>query len=248
MSKRIAVVLAAGKGTRMKSELPKVLYPVLERPMIEYVLDALRAGGVEQVFVVVGYRADLVREALSRHADVAFVEQLEQLGTGHAVMMARDVLAAHQGPVFIVAGDAPMLQADSVQHLFAEYERGQPACVIGTTYKDDPTGLGRIVRGAEGEFLGIVEQKDATPEQLQIREVNMSTYLFHAPDLLWALDHLRADNAQREYYITDCPGILKTAGKEVRALGVLQPCEALGVNTVDDVGAVEQALRASMPR
>lgn len=248
MSKRVAVVLAAGKGTRMKSELPKVLFPVLGRPMIEYVLDALREAGVEQMHVVVGYRSELVREALNRHRDVDFVEQREQLGTGHAVMMARDVLSRHEGPVFLIAGDSPMLQAASVRRLFEEYDRGRPACIIGTTYKDDPTGLGRIVRGAQGEFMGIVEQKDATPEQQQIREVNMSTYLFHAPDLLWALDHLRDDNAQREYYLTDCPGILKREGREVRALDVLQPCEALGVNTIDELGAVEEALRSSLAK
>lgn len=246
MSKRVAVVLAAGKGTRMKSDLPKVLFPVCGRPMIEYVLDALREGGVEQMYVVVGYRAELVRETLGKYPDVSFVEQREQLGTGHAVMMARDVLAEHPGPVFVIAGDSPMLQAKSIRRLFDEYDRGRPACVIGTTYKDDPTGLGRIVRDADGQFVGIVEQKDATEEQKKIREVNMSTYLFHAPDLLGALDHLRADNAQKEYYITDCPGILKSEGKEVRALDVLDPLEALGVNTIDELGAVEEAVRARM--
>ncbi len=245
MSQRVAVVLAAGKGTRMKSELPKVLFPVCERPMIEYVLDALTAADVDRIYVVVGYRAELVQQALAGRPQVSFVEQREQLGTGHAVMMCRDVLKAHPGPVFIVAGDSPMLQSSSIRRLFEEYENDHPACVLGTAFKDDPTGLGRIVRDAQGDFLGIVEQKDATPEQQQIREVNMSTYLFHTPDLLSALEHLRDDNSQREYYITDCPAILKGQGKVVRALNVLQPCEALGVNTLDELATVEEAVRNS---
>lgn len=244
MNKRIAVVLAAGKGTRMKSDLPKVLVPVRGRPMIEYVLDALRSGGVEQVYVVVGYRADLVREALARQPDVAFVEQREQLGTGHAVMMARDVLQQHTGPVFVIAGDSPMLQASSVRRLFEEFEDRHAACTLGTTFKDDPTGLGRIVRDAAGEFVGIVEQKDATPDQRAIREVNMSTYVFDAGELVHALDQLKNDNVQGEYYITDCPGILKREGKEVRALPVLKPCEALGINTIEELAVVEKALAA----
>jgi bifunctional UDP-N-acetylglucosamine pyrophosphorylase/glucosamine-1-phosphate N-acetyltransferase/UDP-N-acetylglucosamine pyrophosphorylase len=244
MSKTVAIVLAAGKGTRMKSDLPKVLVPVLGRPMIEYVLDALRAGGVEQIIVVVGYRSDLAREQLGRHKDVSFVEQTEQLGTGHAVMMCKAALAGHTGPVIVVAGDSPMLQSDSVARLLAEYAAARPACILGTTHKEDPTGLGRIVRDAAGAFVGIVEQKDATPQQQAIREVNMSTYLFDGPALLHALDQLKADNAQREYYLTDCPGILRAEGKDVRALAVLKPVEALSINTVDELGVVEAALRA----
>jgi bifunctional UDP-N-acetylglucosamine pyrophosphorylase/glucosamine-1-phosphate N-acetyltransferase/UDP-N-acetylglucosamine pyrophosphorylase len=248
MFKRIAIVLAAGKGTRMKSDLPKVLLPVCGRPMIEYVLDAVRSAGVEHLYVVVGYRAELVRQALANERDVTFVEQREQLGTGHAVMMCRPFLREFEGPVFVIAGDSPMLQAGSVSRLFAEYDRDQPACIIGTTFKDDPTGLGRVVRDSAGDFVAIVEEKDATAQQRAIREVSMSTYLFHAPDLVQALDQLRNENAQGEYYITDCPGILKAEGKTVRALAVLQPCEALGINTVEELAVVEQALRAAASR
>lgn len=243
MAKRIAVVMAAGKGTRMKSDLPKVLVPVLGRPMIEYVLDTLVAGGIDEVLVVVGYRAELARETLAGRKHVAFVEQREQLGTGHAVMMCREALAGHDGAVLIVAGDSPMLQQDSVERLMQEYDQLRPACILGTATKDDPTGLGRIVRDAKGDFVGIVEQKDATPEQQQIREVNMSTYVFHGPDLLEALARLSNDNVQREYYLTDCPGILKSAGKRVLAINVLKPVESLSINTVDELAIVEQAMR-----
>lgn len=242
MADRVAVVLAAGKGTRMKSELPKVLVEVAGRPMIEFVLDALRAGGVDRILVVVGYRSEAVRAALAGAADVTFVEQTEQLGTGHAVMVCREELEGHEGPVLIVAGDSPLTQSDSIRALFDRYDADRPACILGTTYKDDPTGLGRVVRGADGQFLGIVEEKDATEEQRGITEVNMSTYVFHGPSLLAALGQLTTGNAQGEYYITDCPGILRGVGKQVMALDVLQPCEALSINTREDLSAVEAEL------
>lgn len=243
MARQVAVVMAAGKGTRMKSELPKVLIPVLGRPMIRYVLDALRAGGVEQTVVVVGYRADLVREELQDERGVEFAEQREQLGTGHAVMMAREALADHEGPVLVVAGDSPMLQGESVARLLAEYERGRPACILGTGYKSDPSGLGRIVRNERREFVRIVEERDATDEERAITEVNLSCYVFDRQALFAALEGLRPQNAQGEYYLTDCPGILLAAGKDVRALDILKPVESLSINTREELTVVEAALR-----
>jgi len=242
MNEKVAVVLAAGMGTRMESDLPKVLVPVRGRAMIEYVLDALVAGGIERTIVVVGYRAGDVRAALDGREGIVFVFQAEQLGTGHAVMVCRDLLADHRGPVLVVAGDSPMMQADSVAALLAEYDRRRAACILGTIHKDDPSGLGRIIRDEDGNFEAIVEEKDATDAQRRITEVNMSYYVFHCPDLLDALDQVRPDNSQHEYYITDCPGLLKAAGKEVRAVNVLKPCEALGVNTVEELAAVEAAM------
>jgi bifunctional UDP-N-acetylglucosamine pyrophosphorylase/glucosamine-1-phosphate N-acetyltransferase/UDP-N-acetylglucosamine pyrophosphorylase len=239
----VAVVMAAGKGTRMKSELPKVLIPACGRPMIEYVLRALRAGGVERIIVVVGYRADLVRAQLAGEPGVTFVDQTEQLGTGHAVMVCRPELAKHDGAVLVVTGDSPLIQVDSIRSLKALYDRERPACIIGTTYHDNPEGLGRIVRDAQGDFAAIVEHKDATPEQRAIREVNMSTYVFDCRELLWALDQLTTDNSQREYYITDCPGILRRAGRDVPALDVLKPCEALSINTFEQLAEVEAEMR-----
>ncbi len=241
-SEAIAVVMAAGKGTRMKSELPKVLFPVLGRPMIEYVLDAIDAAGIGRVVVVVGYEADRVRTALESKGGLDFALQAEQLGTGHAVMSAREHIEGHEGPVLVVAGDSPLMQGPSLAALLTDYHRRPAACIMGTIHRPDPTGLGRILRDAAGNFIGVVEEKDATAEQRRITEVNMSYYVFHAPDLLAALGELRTDNAQGEYYITDCPGHLLAAGKEVRALPVLEACEALGVNTVDDLAAVEAEL------
>lgn len=248
MMKRLAVVMAAGKGTRMKTELPKVLVPALGRPIIDYVLDALEASGIDQTVVIVGYRADDVRGALASRQNVSFALQEVQQGTGHAVMCAREALAAHDGPVLIVTGDSPMLQPSSVEALFAEFERNRPACLLGTAHKENPFGLGRIVRDANGDFQRIVEEKDATEAERKLTEVNMSTYLFDCQELLGALEFIRPNNKQGEYYITDCPGILKEQGKRVAALAVLQPVEALSINTVDDLGAVEEALREEKKR
>lgn len=236
---RIAIILAAGMGKRMNSTLPKVLCPARGRPLVDYVLDVLDSLQVQRQIVVVGYRADDVKAALAPRKPVSFAMQTEQLGTGHAVMMAKDQLEGHEGPVLVLAGDSPMTQASSLQALFAEYKASKPACVLGTLLKDNPQGLGRIVRDASGQFDRIVEEKDATEAQRQIKEVNMSTYLFHGPDLLWALGQLTNQNQQKEYYLTDCPGILKRAGKLVKAAPVLQACEALSVNTPDELRLVE---------
>jgi bifunctional UDP-N-acetylglucosamine pyrophosphorylase/glucosamine-1-phosphate N-acetyltransferase len=236
---RIAVILVAGMGKRMNSTLPKVLCPARGRPLVEYVLDVLDKADVKRQIVVIGYRAEDVKTTLAHRPKIEFALQTEQLGTGHAVMMAKERLADHQGPVLVLAGDSPMTQVSSIKALFDQYDQLHPACILGTLKKEDPKGLGRIVRDTKGDFEKIVEEKDATDAQRQITEVNMSTYLFHCPDLLWALEQITNQNQQKEYYLTDCPGILKAAGKVVKALPVLKPCEALSVNTPDELRMVE---------
>ncbi|MEO1618406.1 MAG: NTP transferase domain-containing protein [Planctomycetota bacterium] len=240
-----AIILAAGKGTRMKSDLPKVLCPVVDRPMIHFVLDALQAAGIQRQIVVVGYEADRVRGELATRNDpnIRFVLQEEQLGTGHAVQCCRDELAGQKGPTIVVAGDSPLIQSASLKTLFDSFQKNQPALLLGTLKKDDPTGLGRIVRNDAGEFIGIVEHKDATPEQLAITEVNMSTYLFRTPDLLDALDLLTNDNAQSEYYLTDSAQLLRESGRPVEALPALQPCESLSINNPDELRLVDETMR-----
>jgi bifunctional UDP-N-acetylglucosamine pyrophosphorylase / glucosamine-1-phosphate N-acetyltransferase len=242
MLERLAIVLAAGKGTRMNSDLPKVLIEVGRRPMLEYVLGALRGGGVGRIALVVGHREELVRAALANQTDIEFVVQHEQLGTGHAVGVCRHLIERQKGPVVVVAGDAPLMQAESIATLLAEYHRKPAGCILGTVTKDDPKGLGRILRNAEGDFMGIVEEKDATEEQRRICEVNMSYYVFDPRYLLQALDNIRNDNSQGEYYITDCPGVMINQEVDVRALNVLKPCESLGVNTPEELAAVEAAM------
>lgn len=243
MNAPIAVILAAGKGTRMKSDLPKVLCEVNGRPLIDYVLDAVEKTPIARSIVVIGYRGDDVKRTLSRRPNVDFAEQTEQLGTGHAVMMCREQLAGHDGAVVVLAGDSPMIQSDSLNQLLEVFEQSKPACMLGTLNKEDPSGLGRIVRDSEGNFSGIVEEKDATEAERQIDEVNMSTYIFDGPSLLQSLDLLDNSNKQGEYYLTDCPGILLGQQKTVTALPVLKACEALSINTVDELAIVEAEMR-----
>ena len=243
MSESLAIVLAAGKGTRMNSDRPKVLCKALGRPLVDYVLDALDRAEVDRVLVVVGFGSDQVRAALAERPNIEFIEQTEQLGTGHAVMVCRDRLEGHDGPVLVMVGDSPLFQTRSINQLFAAYHKGRPACVMGTLHKDNPTGLGRVVRDEQGDFVSIVEEKDATEAQRQITEVNMSIYVFDCRELLHSLEHLKNDNRQKEYYLTDCPGMLRSEGKEVRALPVLEPCEALAVNTIEELRIVEEEMQ-----
>ena len=243
MNAPIAIVLAAGKGTRMKSDLPKVLCQANGRPLVEYVLDSLRDAGVEKIVVVVGYKADEVKKQLASYDNIEYALQSEQLGTGHAVMMCKDNMKDHDGAVVVVAGDSPMLQSTSIKALLDDFTKSQPGCILGTLIHENPTGLGRIVRDATGKFTGIVEEKDATDDQRKINEVNMSTYVFDGQKLVGALDRLTDENAQGEYYITDVPTIMMSDNEDVRALPVLKPIEALSVNTVEHLADVEAAMK-----
>ncbi|MFM7057205.1 MAG: NTP transferase domain-containing protein [Planctomycetota bacterium] len=248
MSSTIAVVLAAGRSTRMKSDVPKVLHPVCGRPMIEYVLDAAREAGAGRLVVVVGHRSDLVRAALSSHPDVVFAEQTEQKGTGHAVMMCESALATHTGAVLILAGDTPLLRGASLKALLDRREELRAACVIGTARTENNEGLGRIVRDERGSFQRIVEQKDATPDERRITEINTGCYAFSTPLLLESLRSLRPNNSQGEYYLTDCPRVLMDTGVTVEATCSLTLEEALGVNTRAQLAEVRLSIQQGILR
>jgi bifunctional UDP-N-acetylglucosamine pyrophosphorylase/glucosamine-1-phosphate N-acetyltransferase len=231
VSSLAAVVLAAGKGERMKSARPKVLHELCGRPMVEYALDAAREAGAQRIVVVVGHGAAEVKTALAGHGDVEFAVQADQLGTGHAVRMCRDHLANHSGPVLILAGDAPLVRGSSLRQLVENQASDQAACVLGTAMVQNPADLGRIVRDSRGEFAAIVEYKDATDEQRTIREINPAYYVFRAPDLLLALTKITTNNKQKQYLLTDCPAVLLRDGKRVRALQVFDEEESYGVNS-----------------
>ncbi len=231
----------------MKSELPKVMHPACGRPMVEHVLDAARSAGVERLVVVVGYQAELVRDGLARHRDVEFALQAEQKGTGHAVQMCAAQLANHDGPVLILAGDTPLLRGESLAALLAELRDQQAACVIGTAITENNFGLGRVVRSSSGDFLRIVEQKDTTPEEAAIREINTGCYAFDSRLLFQALTQIRPNNSQGEFYLTDVPSILKAEGHRVIAAPKLTIEEAMGVNTPEQLAAVEAILRRRGP-
>src|SRR5579863_1534365 len=239
----VAVILAAGKSTRMKSALPKVCHEVCGRPMIEYVLEAARVAGATRQIVIVGHEAERVKGALANHHDLEFALQAEQKGTGHAVMMCRDNLAAHDGPVLVLTGDAPLMRPESLKALLDEFHSQNAACVIGTAETAQNQGLGRIVRDSKGEFLKIVEQNDASPAELAITEINVGCYVFDCRRLFEALDELQPNNQQKEYYLTDCAAIIKAKGLRVVASKKLNIVEALGVNTRSELAKVHRAMQ-----
>jgi bifunctional UDP-N-acetylglucosamine pyrophosphorylase/glucosamine-1-phosphate N-acetyltransferase len=240
----VAIILAAGQGKRMKTERAKVLHEVCGRSMISYVVDAARGAGARTVVVVVGYAADQLYQALDGEPDVRFALQDQQLGTGHAVKVCRPLLEGYDGPVMVLVGDEPLLRPEPLADLFDRQRREGAACLLGTAEVADPSGFGRILRDSTGRFLRIVEERDCAPEEIAIREVNPSCYVFEAPALWDALDQINTSNAQGEYYLTDAPEQIMRSGGKVLALNVLQADDILGVNTrqhLAQAGAIMQA-------
>jgi bifunctional UDP-N-acetylglucosamine pyrophosphorylase/glucosamine-1-phosphate N-acetyltransferase len=227
----------------MQSDLPKVLHEACGRPLVEYVLDAARAAGVRRLAVIVGHKAELVREALRDQVDIEFAVQERQLGTGDAVKAAAPLLSSHTGSVLVLAGDTPLIRGESLKKLLDEQRHHAAACVVGTATTEQNQGLGRIVRDGSREFLRIVEEKDATSAEKAIREINTGCYAFHGPDLFSALDEIRPANQQSEYYLTDCIEILRRRGRAVRAVPCFTIAEALGVNTPEQLAEVDRVLQ-----
>ena len=225
----VALILAAGEGTRMKSDKPKVAHEVLGVPMVRWVVDAARAAGCERVIAVTGHLAEVV-EALVDDAEC--VRQDRQLGTGHAVMCAREALRDFNGSLVVLSGDHPVLRPETIAGLVAMRESRNAALTLLTTHLPDPSGYGRIVRDVhEGMVERIVEEKDCTPEQLAIKEVNIGTYCFDAAVLFSHLDRLTTENAQGEYYLTDMVSVFNSEGLTVSAASTDDPRETLGVNS-----------------
>lgn len=234
------LILAAGLGKRMRSDLAKVLHPVAGRPMVVRVRDALRAAGVDAVVAVVGHQAERVRAALGE--GVVCVHQGEPRGTGHAVLAAREALQAYE-EVLVVAGDVPLITGATLRRLAEERRRrGAAACIL-TAVVDDPTGYGRILRDAAGRLQGIVEEADADEEQRRIREVNTSVYAFATEPLLRVLPEIGAANAQGEYYLVDAIPLLMRAGYAVEAVALADPEEVMGVSDRRDLARAEAVAR-----
>lgn len=252
-----AIILAAGKGTRMKSDLPKVVHPVGGRPMVCAVVDACLASGVTRIVAVVGYQQEKVREALASYgsgspAGVEYVVQAEQLGTGHAVQCAASALAseaAREGnETLVLCGDGPLIRPDTIRQMFERHRSarnaGSAAATLATAVIEDPQGYGRIARDAKGQFLAIVEQKNATPEQLKIREVNPSYYLFDTKRLFEALQGVKRNALTGEYYLTDTLELLLKAGRRVEVIEAVPPEDVLSINTLDDLAKVDALYRS----
>ncbi|MCA1960063.1 MAG: bifunctional UDP-N-acetylglucosamine diphosphorylase/glucosamine-1-phosphate N-acetyltransferase GlmU [Desulfomonile sp.] len=234
MSKSSAIILAAGKGTRMKSALCKVLHPIAGRPMILYVIDALASSGIDRIIVVVGHQADEVKSCAGDSA-VEFVVQEPQLGTGHAVAMARRVLEKFGGSILVVPGDVPLIEAEMIQRFRSFHEgRGSRLSVMTCTF-DDPSGYGRVVRNDAGEVLRIVEERDASPDEKEIREVNTGIYCVESALLFSLLERVSAENAQGEYYLTDIVEEAVETQVRVHGFSADDPDQVIGINTRADL-------------
>ncbi len=233
-----AVILAAGKGTRMKSDLPKVLHPVHGQPMVAHVVRMVTAAGAERVIAVVGYQHERVRTALV-NTDAEFAMQEEQLGTGHAVQQAEVLLGDFDGTVVVLNGDVPCLRVETLQAFLEFHAKEGAAATVMTADMDDATGYGRIVRADDDSLLRIVEHKDASDVEKQISEINSGLFCFDCKSLFAALNNLDSDNAQNEFYVTDAIELIREAGKPVRAWCVPDNREVAGVNTVEELEQVE---------
>jgi len=225
-----AIILAAGKSTRMKSARPKPLHEICGRPMLEYVLRACFEAGCSRVIVVVGHGRDEIVARFDGDSRIQWVEQTEQLGTGHAARMCVGELSGHKGDVFILTGDGPLIRGEVLRTLLHAHREEKAAASMATAVLDDPTGYGRIVRDEAGDFVEIVEQGDATPQQRDIREVFPSYYCVRSEDLIFALPKLTNQNSKREYYLTDIYKILREAGKKVLAVQAVTQEDSLAVN------------------
>ncbi|MCL6635566.1 MAG: bifunctional UDP-N-acetylglucosamine diphosphorylase/glucosamine-1-phosphate N-acetyltransferase GlmU [Peptococcaceae bacterium] len=239
-----AVVLAAGKGTRMKSRLPKVLHQLCGRPMISHVLDAVRGAGAGRIVVVVGHGADQVSRVIGEGASIAL--QAEQLGTGHALLQAGPFLDHFKGSVLVVCGDTPLITSSTLAGLAAEHVSSGAAATVLTAIVDEPHGYGRVIRDGEGRVIRIVEEKDAGPEEKLVREINTGIYCFAANGLFEALAGLRPANAQGEYYLTDIIGRYVEKGLPVRAATAGDPEEVSGINDRVQLARAERLMREAI--
>lgn len=241
MKQYCAIVLAAGKGTRMKSDLCKVLHPLAGRPMISYVTDAVESSGIGKIIVIVGHQADEVKKSL--HGDgIEFVLQEPQLGTGHAVMAARKLLDGFEGDVLILCGDVPLIRPATIQGFMDFHRQTESRLTVVTAYVEDPRGYGRIIRNEAGEVARIVEERDADPDEAAVKEINTGIFLGSAGLIFSLLERIQPDNDQGEYYLTD---IVAEAAKEcvpVHGLVLEDSQEVIGINTRSDLAEVSRII------
>ncbi len=235
-----AVILAAGKGTRMKSDLPKVLHKLAGRPLLDHVLDTSAAAGIDRMVVVVGHKASLVEEICNREG-IAFVLQEPQLGTGHAVQMAVPALRPG-GYCVVLAGDVPLLRAETLGRLVAGTKASSSAAVVLTCVVPDAGAYGRIIKDAEGRVQKIVEAVDATPDELAVGEYNTGVFCYQTELLIEALKHLKTDNKQGEYYLTDTVAWLVENGYPVGVVATDDPDEVVGINTLEELAGAADLL------
>ncbi len=243
MSDKVAIILAAGISSRMNTDAPKVLHEVCGRPMLAYVLDACRGAGVGKIYVVVGFGAEQVKKRFEADDDIVWVRQNEQKGTAHAVLCCKEHLNGFDGETLILCGDGPLIRADTLRAIIEKHEATDSAATLATAILDDPAGYGRVCRDADGNIEAIVEHNDCTSEQLEIKEVNPSYYVFNNRILFEAVVKVRPDNVKKEYYLTDAISIIIAAGHKVAAIAAMRPEEAMSVNTTAQLSEISRIMQ-----
>lgn len=239
----VAIILAAGISSRMNTKLAKVLHEVCGRPMLAYVLDAVRAVGVDRIYVVIGFSAQQVKHRFGSDEDIIWVQQTEQKGTAHAILCCKQHLKDFEGETLVLCGDGPLIRASTLTTLIEKHRAEKAAVTLATAVLDDPTGYGRIIRDAYGNIQGIVEDSDCTKEQLGICEVNPSYYLFNNKLLFEAVKKVKPDNVKKEYYLTDALSVIIAEGHKVVAVTAVAPEEAIGVNSRDELARVSKIMQ-----
>ncbi len=248
MKNTAAILLAGGKGTRMKSSLPKVLHPICGMPMLAYPLRLLKTLKIDPVVCIVGHGADMIRETFADEKGLIFALQEPQLGTGHAVMIAAGPLKGFKGDILILSGDVPLVRKETVKGLKKLHQKSKAAISLVSALLEDPSGYGRIKRNESGAVVGIVEDKDATTEERLIREVNCGIYLVDSEFLKANINKLTNDNAQEEYYLPDLIGMAVEEGLTVKALTIPTAGEARGINNRAELASVASTVRAEINR
>lgn len=244
--KVMAIVLAAGQGKRMKSKLYKVLHPVCGKPMVSHVLDVVKEAKAERSVVIVGYGAEMVKSHLGDGAE--YVLQEQQLGTGHAVRQAEALLGSEDGTTIVICGDTPLVQASTISAMLELHAKSGAAGTVLTAAFADPTGYGRVIRSADGTVQRIVEQKDCSPEEAAVNEINTGTYCFDNKKLFAALANVTSNNAQGEFYLTDVIGLFRESGESVQGYCTSDLSEAIGVNDRVALAEAERFMRERINR
>jgi UDP-N-acetylglucosamine diphosphorylase/glucosamine-1-phosphate N-acetyltransferase len=235
------IILAAGKGKRMKSDLAKVLHPICGVPLLTFSLAAARAAGSERIVVVVGHQAERIR-ALYRADDLLFAEQRELLGTGHAVLQARELFRGYQGAIVILCGDVPLILPETVRALYSRHRSEGAAVTVLTTVPPDPTGYGRVVTADDGSILRIVEDRDATAQERSIREINTGIYCVASDFLFTAVAGLSNRNTQEEYYLTDIVEFAWKSNRRATSCRAADPLEVMGINTPEELATASRVM------
>ena len=238
---KIAVILAAGQGKRMKSDLPKVLHRLDGKYMVDHVIESARKAGIDKQILIIGHQAELVKKSLSDRK-VDFVLQAPQLGTGHAIMMAEPMLKDFKGDLVILCGDMPLVRPSTISKLISERHRLGAAAIVLTVILDNPSKYGRILRDSKGMLRAIIEYRDADNDIRKINEVNTGAYCFDWNQLKPILNQLSDNNDQKEYYLTDTISILVSQGKKVGALVAEDALEGFGINSVEELQEIEKLI------